>query len=131
MIPERYSPFAYAFFRIVFGFLYFCHGLQKLFGWLGGLDGHGAPAPLASFVGFAGVLELVLGFLVMCGCFTRLAAFLGSGMMAVAYFMGHQPQGALPIQNGGEPAVLYCFGFLCIAAHGAGVWSVDNMRAKS
>ena len=128
MIPERYSPTAHALFRIVFGFLFCCHGLQKLFGLFGGLNGQGATPPIGSRFGIAGVLESVLGLLILCGCFTRVAALLACGEMAVAYFTAHQPRGLWPIQNGGELAVLYCFAFLCIAAQGAGAWSVDAIR---
>lgn len=128
MIFVRYSSIAYALFRIVFGFLFCCHGVQKLFGLFGGLNGHGATPPLGSRLGVAGVLESVLGLLILCGCFTRCAAFLACGEMAVAYFTAHHPRGLWPLQNGGEPAVLYCFAFLYIAAQGAGVWSIDAIR---
>ncbi|MEO7650697.1 MAG: DoxX family protein [Bryobacteraceae bacterium] len=128
MIPEAYRPIAYALFRIVFGFLFLCHGLQKHFGLFGGINGQGATVPLASLGGAAGVLELALGLLVMCGWFTRAAAFVASGLMAFAYFIGHQGQGLWPLQNGGEMAVLFCFAFLCVSAQGAGIWSVDDGR---
>ena len=95
---------------------------------VGGVDGKGATVPLASLAGAAGVLELALGLLIMCGWFTRMAAFLASGEMAVAYFIGHQAQGFWPLQNGGEVAVLYCFAFLYIAAYGSGIWSIDSAR---
>ena len=126
MIPERYWPIAYPLFRIVFGFLFFCHGVQKLFGFFGGINGQGAAVPLASLGGFGGFLEIVFGLLIMFGFFTRVAAFLASGEMAFAYFHGHQSQAFWPLQNGGELAVLYCFAFLAMAAHGAGMWSIDN-----
>lgn len=131
MIPERYSPVAYALFRAVFGLLFLSHGLQKLFGMFGGIDGQGATVPLASLPGVAGALELTLGLLIMCGLFTRPAAFLASGEMAVAYLMGHAPRGLWPLQNGGELAVLYCFAFLFIATHGAGAWSIDGVIRPS
>lgn len=126
MIPERYAPQVYALFRIVFGLLFIFHGLQKAFGMFGGMQG--ATAPVMSMPWIAGVIELVGGLLVMIGLLTRIAAFIGSGEMAVAYFMVHQPRGTWPIQNGGELAVLYCFAFLYIAARGAGIWSVDGGR---
>ena len=75
----------------------------------------------------AGVIELVGGFLIMIGFFSSIAAFLASGTMAVAYFMVHQPNGALPIMNQGELAAMYCFAFLYIAPRGSGVWSVDSI----
>lgn len=123
------SPHAdriYALFRIVAGFLFLCHGLQKLFGVLGGQQ-----QPIASLAGVAGVIEFVAGALIMVGFLTHWAAFLASGTMAVAYFLVHQPQGALPIQNQGELAALYAFVFLYIAARGSGLWSVDaSMRGS-
>ena len=138
MIPERYAPMTYALFRIVFGFLFFCFGLQKMFGVLGG-----QAAPLMSLQGAAGVVETVCGLLVMIGLFTRLAAFLASGEMAVAFWyihvfvIGLGPQGPgmplalLPHLNMGVDAALFCFAFLYIATRGPGIWSVDAaMRRK-
>lgn len=123
MIPERFSPQTYALMRIVFGFLFLCHGLQK-FGMLGG-----QAAPLLSWPrGIAGPIEVAFGILIAIGLLTKLAGFIASGEMAVAYFLAHQPSGGLPIQNGGEPAVLFCFAFLYMASRGAGIWSVDAMR---
>jgi putative oxidoreductase len=130
MIPERYAPQVYALFRIVAGFLFMFHGLQKILGLYGGI-GNGATAPMLSLPWFAGVIELVGGILIMIGLFTRVAAFIASGEMAVAYFMVHQPQGALPIQNQGELAALYCFVFLYIAARGPGIWSADAAMRRS
>ena len=75
----------------------------------------------------AGIIELVAGLMIMIGLFAGLAAFIASGQMAVAYFMVHQPMGALPIQNGGEAAALFSFIFLYIAARGSGIWSVDSI----
>jgi putative oxidoreductase len=126
MIPERYAPQVYALFRIVTGFLFMFHGLQKVLGMFGGMQG--AAAPMMSMPWFAGVIELVGGVLVMVGLATRLMAFICSGEMAFAYFMVHQPRGTWPVQNGGELAVLYCFAFLYIAARGAGIWSLDAIR---
>ena len=108
--------------RIVAGFTFSLHGYQKLFGALGGPQ-----AQLGSLMGVAGCLETIGGALIILGLFTRPTAFILSGQMAVAYFMVHQAMGALPIQNNGEPAVLYCFAFLYIAARGAGIWSVDSL----
>ena len=121
MIPTRYAPYTYALFRIVFGLMFLSHGLQKLFGMFGGQS-----APIASVFGIAGMIELLFGTLIMAGFFTRIAAFLASGEMAVAYFMVHQRMALWPLQNQGELAVLYCFAFLYIAARGAGPWSVDE-----
>lgn len=114
--------YAYAAMRIVTGFLFLFHGLQKLFGMFGG-----QVVELASLRGAAGIIELLGGILVMIGLFTPMAAFICSGEMAVAYFMAHQPRGTWPIQNAGELAALYCFVFLYIAARGAGPLSIDRL----
>jgi len=117
----------YALLRIVLGFLFFWHGMQKLFGFPGEVPA-GAPA----FILYtAGPIELGCGVLVMVGLYTRPAAFLASGLMAFAYWLGHGTHALLPILNQGELAVLYCFGFLYVAARGAGTWSVDSMRASA
>lgn len=116
-----YADRLYAIFRIVVGFLFSFHGMQKLFGAFGGQQ-----VELASLQGLAGIIELVCGLLVMIGLLTSWAAFLASGEMAVAYFMVHFPKGFWPIENGGELAALYCFAFLYIAARGSGPWSVDR-----
>jgi putative oxidoreductase len=123
----RYEPQVYALFRIVVGFLFLWHGVQKLFGFPP--SSHGDVPAFVTWV--AGPIELVGGALVMIGLLGGWAAFLCSGTMAAAYFMAHQPQGLLPIQNQGEMAVLYCFAFLLIAARGSGIWSVDAMREPS
>ena len=128
MIPERYAPRVYSVFRIVFGLMFLSHGLQKLFGWFGGLALFGGNLPpLASEPGIAGVLELALGTLIMMGLFTKIAAFIASGEMAVAYFKGHQRMAFWPLENQGELAVLFCFAFLYMAARGSGPWSVDAL----
>src|SRR5688572_8267568 len=131
MIPERMAPQTYALMRIVFGLMFLTYGLTK-FGMLGGLDGNGASAPLMSWpYGIAGIIEVVAGLLIAIGLLTKPAAFIASGEMAVAYFMGHQVNGGLPVQNMGVPAVLFCFTFLYIASRGAGIWSVDGARRGS
>jgi putative oxidoreductase len=119
----RFSDPAYAIFRIVIGGLFLQHGLQKIFGLLGG-----SQPPVGSQLWIGGLIELVCGAAVLVGFQTRWAAFLACGQMAVAYFQFHQPKGALPIQNGGESAVLYCFAFLLLATHGNGKWSVSGHR---
>jgi putative oxidoreductase len=121
----RHADRVYAIFRIVIGLLFSFHGAQKLFGAFGGQQ-----PPLASLAGLAGIIEFVCGILVMIGLFTSWAAFLASGTMAVAYFMVHQPMGFWPIENKGEPAAVYCFVFLYIAARGAGIWSVARALNK-
>jgi putative oxidoreductase len=127
-ILAGYAPQAYALLRIVVGLLFFCHGAQKVFGLFGGIGG--APVPIASLYGVAGVLELIFGGLVAVGWLAGYAAFLASGQMAVGYFIDHFPQGFWPIQNNGEEAVFYCFVFLYMATQGAGIWSIDGAREK-
>ena len=118
-----YEPQAYALLRMVTGFLLLWHGTQKL------LAFPVPPPPVPPFViAIAGPIELVGGLLVMIGLFAGWAAFLCSGLMAFAYWMVHGPQALLPIQNGGEVAVLFCFVFLYISARGSGIWSVDAAR---
>ena len=126
MIPERYASTIYAIVRIVFGFLFLVHGLQKLFGMF-----DGTVVPLGSLLGVAAMVELVGGMLIIIGLFTRLAAFIASGEMAAAYFIAHLPQAFWPVQNGGESAVLFCFAFLYLAVRGAGSLSVDGLRSKT
>jgi putative oxidoreductase len=120
---NRQSEPVFALLRIVVGVLFACHGAQKLFGAFGGPVMTGVPLMLA-----AGIIELVCGALVAVGLLTELAALIASGEMAVAFFKAHFPSGFWPIQNHGEPAVLFCFVFLFISAHGAGLWSFDAMR---
>lgn len=117
----RFAPQLYTLMRIVVGLLFACHGAQKLFGVFGGKQ-----VALASISGLAGVIEFVGGLMIAIGFLTGTVAFIASGEMAYAYFTAHMPRGSVPIQNGGEFAVLYCFVFLYIAARGAGVWGVDK-----
>ena len=115
----------YAATRILAGLMFVQHGLQKLFGVFGG-----PPADAPAFIVYgAGGIELVGGLLVALGLFAAPAAFICSGTMAVAYFIAHQPNGAIPILNGGELAALYCWVFFAIAAKGAGIWSVDGRQS--
>ena len=123
-ILGRFTPQIYALMRIVVGVLFACHGAQKLFGVMGGTQ-----VAYGSMMGLAGIIELVGGLLVAIGLVTAYAATIASGEMAAAYFMAHAPNGGVPIMNGGELAVLYCFVFFYIAARGAGVWSVDSTMA--
>jgi putative oxidoreductase len=105
---------AYALLRAGTGLLFMAHGLQKLFGLFGGL-GAGATAPLASRMGVAGVLELVGGLLLVLGFFTRPVALILAGEMIVAYVIAHLPRGTVPLQNGGELALLYALIFVFLA----------------
>ena len=129
-ILGRYSDQTYAMLRIVAGFLFLCHGAQKILGLLGGVDGDGATVGLVSRGGVSGTIELVGGLAILLGIGTSWAAFLASGLMAFAYFLVHQPQGLLPIQNRGELAALYAFLFLYIASKGSGIWSLESVLRK-
>src|SRR5262245_55935166 len=122
---SRYSSYIYALMRIVVGGLFACHGAQKLFGCFGAEPVTGVPWMLV-----AGIIEFFGGLLIALGLFAGWAAFVASGMMAVAYFMAHAPGGFWPIVNKGEPAVVYCFVFLYIASVGSGVWSLDGLLRK-
>jgi putative oxidoreductase len=109
---------------MIIGFLFVLHGTQKLFG-----VPLLAPGPIGGLGTTAAIIEIVCGLLVLFGFFASVAAFIASGEMAVAYFLAHfRSEAPLPIQNGGELAVLYCFIFLLIAAKGSGLWSVDSLR---
>jgi len=121
-ILRRHEADIYALLRIVTGFLFLWHGMEKIFGFP-----EAPPAGAPAFILWvAGPIELVCGFLVMIGLLTRPAAFLASGLMGVAYWLAHGTRALLPILNQGELAVLYCFVFLFIAARGPGRWSVDG-----
>jgi putative oxidoreductase len=121
----KYSESLYAVMRLTVGLLFACHGVQKLFGVLGGESQVSNPMLLA-----AGIIEFVGGGLVAIGLWAGYAAFVASGLMAVAYFMVHAPGGFWPIVNKGELAVLYCFVFLYIAARGSGTLSVDAVARR-
>jgi len=123
---SKLEDFALALTRIVFAFLFACHGAQKLFGVLGGHPMLHNPWMLT-----AGVLEFAGGVLIALGFFARPMAFLLSGEMAVAYFKAHFSGGFWHILNHGETAVLYCFFFLYLAVRGAGAVSIDGLRKKS
>lgn len=120
-----YQEKIYAIVRIVLGFLFSCHGAQKLLG-LFAKPGE-APMELNAMMTAAGAIELAGGILIAVGLLASWAAFIASGEMAVAYFMAHQPNGTWPIQNQGELAAVYAFIFLYIAAHGSGKWSIASL----
>ena len=118
---DPYKPHTFGAFRIVLGFLFLFHGTQKLLNFPIEFTYTLNPLIIA-----AGVIELAAGILVMIGFYSRPAAFIASGTMAVAYWMAHGFNNLFPIANGGELAALYCFGFLLIAANGPGAWSMNK-----
>jgi putative oxidoreductase len=121
-----YSEHIYAALRVVAGFLWMCHGAQKIFGVLGGRQNWAGPMRVTG-----GFVELIGGAFIAIGLLTTVWAFLASGQMAVAYFRSHAVDGFWPIQNGGELAALYCFLFLYVAAHGAGLLSLDRLLKRT
>lgn len=123
IIPESWSGPLLSILRIAAALMFFAHGTQKFFNVPP--SERGIPEML-SLPWFAGVFEIVFGGLILIGLMTRVSAFLMSGMMAVAYWLVHAPQSFYPSVNGGEPAALFCFIFLFIAAAGPGPWSVDR-----
>jgi putative oxidoreductase len=123
---SRWQPQLLAILRIVVGLLFLEHALSKFFGFPVPFP----VQPLPPLLVAAGVIELVTGVLVTIGLFTRIAAFIASGEMAVAYWMQHFPKSPWPLANMGEGAILLCFVFLYIAAAGPGTWSIDGARAR-
>ena len=120
----RYQPQLLGILRIVAGLLFLSHGLVKLFGFPPGAPP--GPQELMTLFGAGAVIELVAGALIMIGLFTRPAAFIASGEMAVAYWMFHAPSSPYPVANGGDAAILYCFLFLYLLAAGPGAFSVES-----
>ena len=127
LLANQWAPRLLAILRIMTALLFLEHGLIKLFGYPPGA----APGQQAffSFFWIAGLIETVGAWLVLLGLFTRATAFVLAGEMAVGYFIVHAPLGFFPAMNAGEPAILFCFIFLYMAAAGPGAWSVDEMRA--
>lgn len=119
-----WAPQLLSILRIMAALLYLAHGTSKILAFPAGPMN---PAML-SLPWISGILELVLGTLLALGLFTRPVAFVASGHMAFAYFLGHAPKSAFPVLNGGDAAILFCFLFLYIAAVGPGPWSVDAQR---
>jgi len=131
----KWGPRALSVLRIIAAFLLMQHGLQKVFGVLKPPAQPGAPQEhgtfeLFSLMGLAGILEFVGPLFLLLGLFTRPVAFILSGLMAFAYFMGHAPGGFWPILNKGELAAIYSFVFLYLAAAGGGAWSLDNLLRR-
>ena len=126
MSRERAKHIAVFLLRVVSGLLFLQAGGMKILDWFGGVPAqHGGHPAMLSQMWIGGMLELYGGAAMLLGLFTKPVAFLLSGEMAVAYFQFHQPHGFWPMQNHGEPAVLFCFIFLFFAAHGAGTWSLE------
>ena len=126
----RYAPQALGVLRIVTGLIFLEHGTMKFLGFPGGemaFSGHS----FASLGAFAGIIELIAGALITIGLFTRPAAFIASGTMAVAYWYAHAPQNLFPVNNGGDAAILYCFVFLYFFVAGPGAFSIDGNRTRS
>ncbi|RBP06296.1 putative oxidoreductase [Roseiarcus fermentans] len=124
VLPRSWAPALHSILRIVTGLLFLEHGTGKLLGFPAGLPF--IDKMPAGMLYFTGGMELVGGVLVTLGLFTRPVAFVLSGFMAVAYFLAHFPQSVFPAINYGEPAVLFCFVFLYLAAAGPGPWSLDR-----
>ena len=124
---SRWQPQLLAALRIVTALLFMEHGIMKLFHF----PAPQIPGPLPPMLVAAALIELVCGVLIVLGLFTRLAAFVASGEMAVAYFMGHFPKSFWPGINMGDAAILFCFVFLYLAAAGPGAWSIEGMRLKN
>ncbi len=125
---QTWAPRLLSLLRIVVGLLFIEHGTSKFFAFPSG--GETGTVTLFSLLGASGVLELVGGILLTLGLFARITAFILSGEMAFAYFIAHAPYSFFPLINRGEPAVVYCFLFLYMAAAGPGPWSIDAVRRK-
>lgn len=126
---EDWSPEVLAALRIITALLLVEHALMKFFSFPAPIPG--VQHPLSAIMMIAGVIEIVGAPLIILGLFTRPAAFLLSGEMAVAYFMAHAPVSFFPVLNMGEPAIMFCFVFLYLVFAGPGAWSVDGLRNQN
>jgi len=124
----EWAPHMLSVLRILTGLVFLEHGTQKFLSFPAGQMAGGGLA-LDTPASYAGIVEFVAGLLITLGLFTRPAAFVASGTMAVAYWMAHAPQNAFPVNNGGDAAILYCFVFLYFVFSGPGPWSLDARRA--
>ena len=124
---NEWAPRVLSIARIVIGLIFLEHGTQKFLSFPPG-DNAGSGLGLAHLGAYAGFVEIGAGLLIALGLFTRPAAFLASGTMAVAYWYAHAPQNFFPVNNGGDAAILYCFFFLYLVFAGPGPWSLDARR---
>ena len=124
----RFQPIALSLFRFITGLLLFQYGVAKILKFPAGTPFE--KVELFSLIGAAGTIELVLGALLMVGLFSRIVAFILSGEMAFAYFIGHFPRGFFPILNNGTAAILFCFACLYLATSGGGPYSADAMMGR-
>jgi putative oxidoreductase len=122
----EWEPRVLSILRIVTGLLFLEHGMAKLFGF----PPSSLHPSMFQLLWFAAIIEAVGGLLVAVGLFTRIAAFIASGEMAVAYFYSHFPRGFFPLVNGGEAAILFCFIFLYLFVAGGGAWSIDRASGR-
>jgi putative oxidoreductase len=127
---QSWAPYLLSVLRIVAAFLFVQIGTAKILAFPAAVMPGGGTASLTSLGGVAGLLELVGGALLLLGLFTRPVAFLLSGEMAFAYFIGHAGKGLWPVLNGGGPAISFCFIWLYVSAAGAGPWSIDALRRR-
>jgi len=129
-VKKEWAPQLLSILRIIVAFLFFQVGSAKWFAFPAAIMPGGGTAPVGSLVWFAGVIEVVGGTFFLLGLLTRPVAFILSGEMAFAYFIGHAGNGFWPVLNQGAPAVFYCFTFLYFSAAGAGPWSLDAVLAR-
>ncbi|HZA97978.1 MAG TPA: DoxX family protein [Gemmatimonadales bacterium] len=127
---RSWSPYLLSILRIVVAFLFIQFGTGKVFALPAAIMPEGGTAPFGTLAWFAGFLETFGGLFILLGLFTRPVAFLLSGEMAFAYFIGHAPQGFWPVLNQGHSAILFCFVFLYFSSAGAGPWSLDELRER-
>ena len=126
----RFGGPTHAILRIGAGLLFLQHGVMKLFGWLGGIDGQGGTVELVSQMGLAGVIETVGAALIIIGLFTRPVAAIAFVEMLAAYWIAHHPQGGFPVQNAGELPLLFALVWLFLVGNGPGPWSVDRQLTR-
>lgn len=125
-ISDPFGDYLYFIFRIMVALLFFQHGLQKLFGFFGGINGRGGTVEIWSLLGLAGIIEFIGPIAIILGIFTRPVALLMALEMSVAYFKAHLPAGFIPLVNQGELALLYFAAFIVLVEYGAGKWSLDK-----